>query len=688
MKLNKPKKINVIMVIGASLSFIFLISLVNSSNSNLKANNQQDPVNHVNPSNSDGFNVTEFWNSEVDLRVNATNINLQLGLNFTITFKDPNTGEEKEFIAREVIFDSPNWVGAFPSIIRIHGYLIYPEVVKAQNPGCLCMHGLNGNANQSFEIAYNYLEKGFIVLCHSHPGHGESGGANPSHSSFYFEEQFNESSHFYLTICAAIQGLRVLEDLTLVNNSQIFVTGGSYGALNTMWLSGVIGAPRIAAAVPIGAVGAIEASLEDPTKLVFWIFDMAPGEIPNSFWQNQYLRLDPKFYLESPNLPPIFFKIGTNDEFFHYRSINGTYDAVSHSNKYVQIYPNHHHALPSYDNSTKFFIDYILNNGPAPPTIKVQQNSKEYGLLGDTLNIEATVTSAVEIESVQACYKYIDIVGARFETFDLSLSDTGSWTGILNPGILTSRVDYYIIVNLVGDDNVWFSTKIYTAGVFISNFTIPFYILLVAFISIPAVYLIWRRYKKNVKELDPRIQKEAKKYLIIELSAVIGTEALFYISLVLPWIVLEAGGIEWSHLYIFNNIFTWDIYFGVASGILTAAFLIGWLMYSFLSIMKPMLAGYMKIGYPILVFYIFSWYLGVLSSPATSSSSQVFGTGYPGIGLILMLLCAIIPFFIGIWKRKYQTRLGIRQPKSKWYNIDKWFKIKAPDQSVDLTRNS
>ena len=47
----------------------------------------------------------------------------------------------------------------------------------------------------------------------------------------------------------AIQGLRLLENLTEVDKSQIMVTGGSYGALNTMWLSSIAG-ERIAGAVP------------------------------------------------------------------------------------------------------------------------------------------------------------------------------------------------------------------------------------------------------------------------------------------------------------------------------------------------------------------------------------------------------------------------------------------------------
>ena len=306
-----------------------------------------------NLSEDNDFNLTSFWNSEVALRINTTELNIEMSDNFTLELKN------KDFTAREIVFDSPNFVNAFPSKIRIDGYLIYPNNIKSSNPGALVMHGLNGLANQSFDMAYYYLERGFVVLCHSHPGHGKSEGTVPSRENFYFQGPFNKTSHFYLTTCAAIQALRVLENLTLVNNSQIIVTGGSYGALTTMWLSGIIGSPRIRAAIPVGAAGDFKTNLQDPTKLIFWLLGMPADEIPESFWTNQLLRIDPKYYLESPNLPPILFKMGTTDEFFYHRCINATFNAVPNSNKYLQIYQNFHHTLPGYDNSTNSFIDYI-----------------------------------------------------------------------------------------------------------------------------------------------------------------------------------------------------------------------------------------------------------------------------------------------------------------------------------------
>ncbi|MFX1453411.1 MAG: alpha/beta hydrolase family protein, partial [Promethearchaeota archaeon] len=530
--------------------------------------------------------------------------------------------------------------------------------------------------------------EGFVVLCHSHPGHGESEGPKPKPNNMIYEddEEYNESAHFYLTLCGAIQGLRVLENLTIVDNSKIMITGASYGALNTMWLSGICG-DRIAGALPYIMVGDFEKSLEDPTKLIFWLLgENAENIEEGSNWEEINLRFDPIYYLESEKLPPILWQVGTNDEFFHYHQIKGTYEAVENEDEaFLQIYPNAHHGFPGFENNTKFFIDYIIDNGPAPPKIDIKEYPKEYGIFGDTMKIKVKLDSEEDIESVQVCYKYLDIVGSSWEVFDLKKSGN-MWTGLLGPGIITSKVDYYIIVNLEGEEDMWFSSIIYTPGTFISNFTIPFYILLGSFIALPIIYLIWRRFKIDFQKLDKKIQPKAKKDMLIEFITIGIAEALFYISLILPWIVFVRGDIIWTHIYIFNNIFTWKMILGVFATYLTAIFIIGWILYSHLSFSKPMLSGLLKMVYPIFILLMFGIFISMIGLQDPESWIFDFELVYPGIGIYLMLFASILLIVIGIWKRKYQTKLEIREPKKKWYNIDKWFKIKIPVKSKRNTK--
>ncbi len=667
-KYQKSSKFIYFILFVILLSATFGLILLINHTSNIEGVNLTSYS--LNLSENNDFNLTAFWNKEVEIRINTTDLNIELSNNFTLEL------HQKDFIAREIVFDSPNFVNAFPSKIRIDGYLIYPNNIKSDNPGALVMHGLNGLANQSFDMAYYYLERGFITLCHSHPGHGKSEGAVPSRDNFYFQQEFNESSHFYLTTCAAIQALRVLENLTIVNNSQIIVTGGSYGALTTMWLSGVIGSPRIKAAIPVGAAGDFETNLEDPTKLIFWLLGMPANEIPESFWTNQLKRIDPKYYLENPNLPPIFFKMGTTDEFFYHRCINDTFNAVPHTTKYLQIYPNYHHTLPGYDNTTAYFLDYVMNGGLSPPNIDIIHTTKNYGLIGDTFEVILGPVG-IDIESAQIYYRYLNIPGSKWEAIEMVRNYDFyciCWEATINPGIINSEIDFFIKVQLKGEQGMWFTSQLYTTGMIISNFTIPFYIFFILGIVIPAMFLIRQRFRKNLRDVDKEKKIKAKKYLIIELISIGVIESLFFLSLSMPWIVLE-GGIIWTHDYIFNNIFTWEQYFGIATSFLTVLFIIGWIFYALLSIMKPILTGFLQIGYPILAFIIFSFYIARLSSPTTSSSAQLFGTGYPGLGIFLMLFCAIAIILLGIWKRKYQTKLGLRAPKTKWYNIDRWLRI-------------
>jgi len=646
-----------------------LIYVLNLANSNIKIKFQpQVPIEVA--ENGDSFDILDFWQDEI-LRVNNTLLNIVFGDNSSLEYTNPYTQQYFEFITQEISFVSPNWVNATPENLTLHGFLLYPEEVKASNPGCLCMHGLNEEVESVFKIAYPYLEKGFIVLCYSHPGHGKSEGAQPSPSNIYFEAEYNKSAHFYLTLCGAIQGLRVLENNSLVNNSNIMVTGISYGGFNSMWLAGICG-ERISGVIPYLSIGDIEKNLAYPNKLIFWILGKKPSEIPLSYRENQLLRFDPIYYLKSPKLPPIMWQIGTNDDFFHYDAIKGTYDAVQHSNKFLQIYPNEHHGFPGYENATKYFIDYVLYNQSAPPNITLQEVTKNYGLIGDILNVKVNVESNVTLESVRVYYKYKDIVGACWQKLELTKSTNNSWSVRLNPWIINSKIDFFITVELEGEGNIWFSSNIYSGGLLISNYTIPFLVLIAFFIILPVILTIWRRNAKISVDLDGKLHIVAKKYYKIELSLLGITELIFYLSLILPWISYESGGIHFTHIYFFNNLFTWKLFIGEISPLSTFLFFFGWIIYSNLSLFRPIVSGIIKIIYPIVILVFFGVITGLSGIVSNSLIISNFGLIYPGVGLFLMLFASLTTIFIGIWKRKYQKKLGIK--KAKKFNLKKSFK--------------
>jgi len=88
--------------------------------------------------------------------------------------------------------------------------------------------------------------------------------------------------------------------------------------------------------------------------------------------------------------------------------------------------------------------------------------------------------------------------------------------------------------------------------------------------------------------------------------------------------------------------------------------------------MKPILSSIFKIGYFIYMLLFYYILTGALQGVAELGT---FGAINLGIGYFVIIITAITIFIIGIWKRYYQTKLGIRTPKRKFYNIDRWFRI-------------
>ena len=620
----------------------------------------RDSSNFSISANGDNFNILDFWENEIE-RVNNTPLNIVYGNNHTIEHLTSFSNKIYELKAQDIYFNSPNWVGAQPQNLTLYGVLLYPEIIKSSNPGVLCMHGLNGEIEEAFDLAIPYLEKGFVVLCHSHPGHGKSEGPEPEPENLYYEGAYNESAHFYLTLCGAIQGLRVLETLPFVNNSKIMVIGKSYGGLNAMWLAGVLG-ERIAGVTAYIAIGDIAKNLIYPDKLIFWILGKNIREIPDSYVTNQLLRFDPIYYLNSSKLPPILWQIGTNDDFFHYSSIKGTYDSVQHNNKFLQIFPNDHHGFPGFEGSSKFFIDYVLNNGSIPPQVNITSISKTQDLLGDNLHIALRVNSTEEIDSIQMVYKYAAILGSTWESVSLDSIDGTNWEGVLNPTIFSSNLEYYIVVNLKNMTNVWFSSNIYSAGEIRSNLTLPFIILISVIILIPLALSIRNKFLK-LQVLDLEEKGNMKHYFLNEIILILAIDTVYYLSLIMPWIIYESGGVIFNHIYIFNNLFTWKMYFGEFASSLTTIFFIATIVNSQLNFISLRVSAILKLVYPTILLGFISVTPLISGALDPNSLTSNFGLTFPGIGPILMIVCSLLLFLVGRKERKTKISLGLVKKK-------------------------
>ncbi len=658
------------------VSFVLIISVILPYLSSvlllINNNDQIDNSYSLQQSQNDSFDILEFWKSEIN-RVNSTPLNIVISDEYNIGIGTKDNSNTTTYKTREITFESPNWVSSSSATLKLHGYLLYPNTVRESYPACLCMHGLGDRAIDSFVFAQIYLEKGFVVLCHSHPGHGQSEGALPSPSNFLFEDDYNKSSHNYLTLCGAIQGLRVLESLPSVNKSQIMVTGSSYGALNSMWLAGICG-DRIAGVLPHKATGDIESVKQDQTSLFYWVWNRNKDTMPESFWEDQNLRIDAIYYLKSDLIPPIMWQIGTTDEFFPRSSINPTYESVPHSNKFLQVFPDGHHGLYNFEATTMYFIDYIVFDGPPPPTIDNVFHYKMDTIRGDDLIVECSISSEASIQSVQVAYKYLNIVGSCWELVELEkFAGENTWWGIIEPGLFTSRVDYYIIVNLEVYEGVWFSSQLYEVDNLNNNFSIVTWILFILAVIVPLIILFWRRYNKTVAKVNETDKPKARTYLILELFALSILYGVFFLSLTLPLVGFGSSGMTWSTVHLFKDLYTWKDIFGVVAPFLTVIFLIILVLSFYLSVFKPLIASGIQFVYFIYLYLLYVIINGLIGG---SGAFSEFPSIDLTIGWYLILITAIGLIIVGLWKRFYQTKLNIRTAKTKIYNIDRWFKIR------------
>jgi len=450
---NLNKKL-VILLIFFSGSLITTNSLMftNTLNISTDSNLEMDNPNSINT--ADDFDILDYWEGEMS-RVEAVDVNIAYGDTGSFEYTNPDTREHFEFDYSEIYFDSPNWVNDPDTIIRIHGLLMYPENIGSSNPGCLAMHGWDQQADIPTirTIAAHYLEMGFMVLCYDAPGCGESEGIIPP-EGVYFTGVFNEESYTYLTICAAIQGLRVLESITIIDNSKIMVTGASFGAFNAMWLSSICG-DRIAGVISLSALGDFAENLNHPDKEGYNDLIL----LPPSYWNNEMLYLDPIYYLKSPNLPSILWIFGTNDEYFHYDCLEGTYNAVIHDNKYVRINPNGHHLiLRNIGDTVKFFIDSVLNPYPDPPEIELISVTKEYFLFFNRMTFEVEIDSGTAIDSVEIHFAYNE---KMWWFKSLTHSGGNTWTCFINSIKSEDKIDFLFDLELDYAENPLFSSVMY-----------------------------------------------------------------------------------------------------------------------------------------------------------------------------------------------------------------------------------
>ena len=177
--------------------------------------------------------------------------------------------------------------------------------------------------------------------------------------------------------------------------------------------------------------------------------------------------------------------------------------------------------------------------------------------------------------------------------------------------------------------------------------------------------------------MDLDEKNKLKRYFLYEIILILGLDTVYYLSLIMPWIVYESGGVTFNHIYIFNNFYTWKLYFGEFASYLTTIFFIASIVNSQLNFISLRLSAIVKLIYPtiMLVFISVTPFLSGVLDPNSLTSN--FGLVFPGIGPILMIICSILLFLIGRRERKYKVKNRIISKKpNMWSKFNKRLKGK------------
>ncbi|MHA1820047.1 MAG: alpha/beta hydrolase family protein [Promethearchaeota archaeon] len=658
-------------------------------------NNLTRPLPSQNLGNN-SLNITAYWDQEKN-RVES----LISGYNIS-SFSQINYGD-KVLNKTDIYYYSPNWVNATPSKIKISATIFMPSNFSKYNlsklPGFIVFHGLFGRKEDMYPFAERMAARGMVIITPDHPGHGNSEGASPDYTNLKYSGAFNTSAHYYLTICAGLQAIRVLRNIDQVDISKIGVLGFSYGALTSLWISSIY-SNLINLTIAIDAVGSI--NLINPNSLWLQITQSTPDEF-KQFYEAHGHEFDPIYYLQKPGLPDIFISIGTDDEYFYVDSINATFNTIStrSGNKWLQIIPNGHHWFQNFEGSALYLINAEFFGGIRPPSIMSINVTKTGNLVFEKYKIKLTFNASIIPSAINICFKYKSILAYPWVVKPMEIfttNETNIYKAIytINTPIISSLTDFYIIINLNDSDfiefpvmdtcncsNAWLTSQIYSLGLIKNNLTFIIISSMVGLIGIPIFKILKQRYRDDVKRLktletlekkidtsaghgnnqkldkierEINYYKKGRNFFILEISSLIVSEILIFWSLFLPWANMSAQ-VKWTHIFIFDHIFTISEVFGIISIFIPYLLFAFWIFYGILALRKPILAGILNMGWPLLMF------------GATVALMKILGLSFElgiiGIGLYLWLIMANLQIIIGIWKRNYQKKLGVRIPKQK-----------------------
>lgn len=589
--------------------------------------------------NSASITANQLWNDTLpliedlsqNLSVSSINIKTEMVNGKNLTIKD-------------VSFESLNFVGAVSGNLTMRGYLVLPDNGSGSLgavPGIILMHGITGDTNQTLPWAKIFAARDYIALCYDHPGHGRSGGPAPNIANFFnttFVDHYNETSHLYLSNCAALQAIRVLEVQAGVNASQLIIGGSSYGGMNAM-IAGSIYHSKVRAVINCIAAGDLLTSMKSEGKLIRLVTGGYNAAFETAYALTKEL-LDPLYYINQPTFPPMLTLCGTTDDFFDLVAFNTTFNALQNSSRALSITPNGHHVHALDDPTQFYWLNATLFGGPQVPQVTLKSLSVVGGTLGTRAEVNFTLASATgTVARVEVIYAHVDLLGRYWYELPVAMSPTSDYSVIVPTPVLNSRTMCYIRVTTT--TGATFTSPVYEVN--LVNWFSPviwgFFILAIA----GSVVLLIRHRFKEIRRAEAvwegQFPANIRNKVILDSSLLLLNGFSMYLAIALPWV--DFGGTNaWTGTYLLNDYFT--LFGNWIVPALVLVLLVGFI----LALRFPLLVGAFDLGLPVLVAFLWAPLTGTFAFSAFASPT-------PGPAVYAMVIGAALALAVGIFRARY-----------------------------------
>ncbi len=550
----------------------------------------------------------------------------------------------KNLTIKDVSFESLNFANFLGANLTMRGYLVLPDNqtgTLGAVPSIVLLHGLTADTNQTFPWAKIFAARDFIALSYDHPGHGRSDGPEPNITNFFnpeFVDRYNETSHLYLSNCAALQAIRILENQTGVDKSRLMIGGGSYGGINSM-IAGSIYHDRIAAIINGIAAGDYLTSMRSEGKLIRLVTGGDTPTFESVYAQTKELW-DPLYYLNGTDFPPMLTLCGTTDDFFDLRAFNTTYATLQSPSRALSIAANGHHTHDINDPTQFYWLNATLFGGPAVPQVTIMSVSPVGGPLGKQGELKFKITdTAGTVAKVEVVYAHVDLLGYYWYALPVAMSSTGDYTYLVPTPPLNSRTMCYVRVTTT--NGAMFTSPVYEIS--LVNWFSPLILgLLVCALAIPAALLIRRRFK-DIRRAQAMWQgsfpARVREKSIIDFTCLLVNGINIYLGFALVWV--DFGGTNaWTGVYLLNNYFT--LFGDWLVPVLLVVMLVGFV----LALRFPLLVGIFDLAIPILVAFLWTTLTGMYIFIG-------FTVTVPGPAIAALVVGAIIALAMGIYRTRY-----------------------------------